>query len=170
MNTITGPANLAIALCKALGLDPALTTRIDLSITSDKLPELAVTRYVSADATDRLKRMRFEIVSAGPSDEDPFDLDAMCDKAMSLVRGDIVDAAFYAAEQTRKSFKEARRICWSRWWSMDQMDWAFTRFNPHRGEFVPTGAGGSSGGYGVTIECVGGGGGSGIVPNQQLKG
>lgn len=169
MTTITGSANLAIALCEALGLDPAMTTRIDLSITSDQLPQLVVTRYVSTDATDRLKRMQFEIVSAGPADHEPLDLDAMCNSASASVLSDINDLAFYAHEQTRKSFRDARRICYERWWRMDREDWAFVRHNPYRGEFVPTGAGGSSGGYGVTIECVGGGG-SGIVPNQQLKG
>lgn len=169
MNVITGSANLAIVLCKALSLDPSLTTRIDLSITSDKLPQLVVTRYVSTDTTDRLKRMQFEIVSIGPSEEDPFDLDAMCSRAFNTVRGDITDLAFYAHEQTRKSFRDARRICYERWWYMDQVDWAFDRHNPYRGEFVPTNIGSSGGGGGVTIKCVGGGG-SGIVTNQQLKG
>lgn len=156
--TITGSANLAIVLCKALGLDPSLTTRIDLSITSDKLPQLVVTRYVSTDATDRLKRMQFEIVSAGPSEEDPFDLDAMCASAFASVLGNINDCVFYAHEQTRKSFKEARRACYERWWYMDQVDWAFNRHNPYRGEFVVTGNGGSAGGYGVAIGSSGGGG------------
>lgn len=158
MTTITGSANLAIVLCKALGLDTALTTRIDLSITPDKLPQLVVTRYVSTDATDRLKRMQFEIVSAGPADYEPLDLDAMCASAFASVLRGINDLAFYAHEQTRRSFKDVRRICYERWWYMDQVDWAFNRHNPYRGEFVITGNGGSAGGYGIAIGSSGGGG------------
>lgn len=147
MTIIAGSANLAIALCKALGLDPAMTTRIDLSITSDKLPQLAVTRYVPAEATDRFKRMSFEIVSVGPAEEEPLDLDAMCDDAMDRLRHGIDELAFYAHEQTRRAFKETRRLCWESWCYMDQQDWAYGRYNPYRDEFKSMGASSGGGGW-----------------------